>query len=92
MIQFYSQNHLNQLHLSLDDQLHLFVKIVYSSYTVIDCKVRGYINVDIIERIYVKFCKLLFHLQSSTPSYTHDIWRISESTINCTYQELLHIG
>lgn len=58
----------NQLHLSLDDQLHLFDKIVVPI-LLYGCEVWGYSNVDIIERIHVKFCKLLFHLKSSTPNY-----------------------
>ena len=30
---------------------------------------RGFSNNDIIEKVHLKFCKLLLHLKSSTPSY-----------------------
>lgn len=42
----------NQLHLSLDDQLHLFDKIVVPL-LLYGCEVWGYSNVDIMERIHV---------------------------------------
>jgi hypothetical protein len=33
------------------------------------CEVWGFSNNDIIEKVHLKFCKLLLHLKSSTPSY-----------------------
>lgn len=60
----------NQFRLSLENQLHLFDKIVVPSPILLyGCEVWGYGNVDIIERIHVKLCKLLFNLKSSTPHY-----------------------
>jgi hypothetical protein len=33
------------------------------------CEVWGFSNNDMIEDVHLKFCKLLLHLKSSTPSY-----------------------
>jgi hypothetical protein len=33
------------------------------------CEVWGFSNNDIIEKVHLKFCQLLLHLNSSTPSY-----------------------
>lgn len=58
----------SQLHFSVGDQLYLFDKIV-TSILLYGCEEWEYSNVDIIEKIHVKFCELLFHLKSSIPSY-----------------------
>jgi hypothetical protein len=33
------------------------------------CELWGYGNCDIIERVHLKFCKMLLHMKSSTPSF-----------------------
>ena len=33
------------------------------------CELWGYGNCDIIERVDLKFCKMLLHMKSSTPSF-----------------------
>ena len=33
------------------------------------CEIWGYCNLDIIERVHLKFCKLLLNLKKSTPNY-----------------------
>jgi hypothetical protein len=54
--------------LSVKIQLDLFDKMV-KSILLYRCEVWGFSNNDIIEKGHLKFCKLLLHLKSSTPSY-----------------------
>jgi hypothetical protein len=56
------------------------------------CGVWGFSNNDIIEKVHLKFCKLLLHLKSSTPSYMiygelgrYPFPNISESTIHLEF-------
>ena len=49
------------LNLSITDQLHLFDKIVVPV-LLYGCEIWGFGNLDIIERIHLKFCKMLLHL------------------------------
>ena len=54
--------------LSVKIQLDLFDKMV-KPILLYGCEVWGFSNNDIIEKVHLKFCKLLLHLKSSTPSY-----------------------
>jgi hypothetical protein len=33
------------------------------------CEIWGFSNLDTIERVHLKFCKLLLHLEKSTPNF-----------------------
>ena len=52
----------------LSVKIQLFNKMV-KSILLYRCEVWGFSNNDIIEKGHLKFCKLLLHLKSSTPSY-----------------------
>jgi hypothetical protein len=54
--------------LSVKIQLDLFVKMV-KPILLYGCEVWGFSYNDKIEKVHLKFCKLLLHLKSSTPSY-----------------------
>jgi hypothetical protein len=54
--------------LSIKCQLELFDGIV-TSIILYGCETWGFGNNEIIERIHLKFCKLLLHLKTSTPDY-----------------------
>lgn len=54
--------------LSVQCQLDLFDKIV-QPILLYGCEVWGFSNIAIIERIHLKFCKLLLHLKQSTPDF-----------------------
>jgi hypothetical protein len=41
----------------------------YISTEIYGCEICGMGNNDILERVHLKFCKLLFNLKTSTPSY-----------------------
>ena len=54
--------------LSIECQLDMFDKtslpiLLYGS------KIRGFENIDIIERVHLRFCKLILHLKQSTPNF-----------------------
>ena len=54
--------------LSVSCQYDLFDKIV-KPILLYSCEIWGYSNLEIIERIHLKFCKLLLNLKRSTPNY-----------------------
>jgi hypothetical protein len=49
-------------------QLDLFDKMV-KPVLLYGCELWGYGNCDIIERVHLKFCKMLLHMKSSTPLF-----------------------
>ena len=55
--------------LSIKCQYDLFDKIVNKPITLYGCEIWGFSNLDIIERVHLKFCKLLLHLKKSTPNF-----------------------
>ena len=55
-------------HLTIPCQLDLFDKMV-KPVLLYGCELCRYGNVDIIERVHLKFCKMLLHMKSSTPSF-----------------------
>ena len=54
--------------LSIKCQLHLFDKIV-KPMLLYGCEIWGFSKNDIIERVHLKFCKLLLRLKVSTPNF-----------------------
>ena len=54
--------------LSIECQLDLFDKIV-KPVLLYGCEIWGYGNNNIIEKVHLKFCKLLLHLKPSTPDF-----------------------
>jgi len=54
--------------LSIKCQLELFDSMV-KPIILYGCETWGFGNNEIIERIHLKFCKLLLHLKTSTPDY-----------------------
>ena len=54
--------------LSIKCQYDLFDKIVKPT-LLYGCELWGFTNLDIIERVHLKFCKLLLNLKKSTPNY-----------------------
>ena len=54
--------------LSIRCQYDLFDKIV-KSILLYGCEILGFINFDIIEKMHLKFCKLLLKLEKSTPNF-----------------------
>ena len=54
--------------LSIKCQYDLFDKIA-KPILLYGCEIWGYCNLDIIERVHLKFCKLLLNLKKSTPNY-----------------------
>ena len=54
--------------LSIPCQLDLFDKMV-KPVLLYGCEIWGYGNCQIIERVHLKFCKLLLHMKTSTPSF-----------------------
>ena len=60
---------LGRLHnLTIPCQLDLFDKMV-KPVLLYGCELWDYGNCDIIERVDLKFCKMLLHMKSSTPSF-----------------------
>jgi hypothetical protein len=53
--------------LSISCQLDLFDKVV-KPILLYGCELWGLSNCDIIERVHLKYCKLLLNLKSSTPN------------------------
>ena len=53
--------------LSISCQLDLFDKLV-KPVLLYGCEIWGFGNNDILEKVQLKFCKLLLHLKSSTPN------------------------
>ena len=49
-------------------QLDLFEKVI-NPVLLYSCEVRGYENLDVVEREHLKFLKLILNFKSSTPSY-----------------------
>jgi hypothetical protein len=59
----------DRLHnLSIQCQLELFDSMG-KPITLYGCEAWGFGNNEIIERLHLKFCKLLVHLKTSTPEY-----------------------
>ena len=54
--------------LSVSCQLDLFDKIIIPMLTY-GSEIWGYENIDILEKLHVKFCKLLLNLKTSTPNF-----------------------
>ena len=54
--------------LSVSCQLDLFDKIIIPMLTN-GSEIWGYENIDILEKLHVKFCKLLLNLKTSTPNF-----------------------
>lgn len=54
--------------LPVDCQFDLFDKIVVPV-LLYGCEIWGYENIEVIERVHLKFLKYVFNLKSSTPSY-----------------------
>ena len=56
------------LNLSVSFQYDLFEKIV-KTVLLYGCEVWGISNTYILERVHLKFCKLLFNFKKSTPNF-----------------------
>ena len=54
--------------LSISCQYHLFEKIV-TPILLYGCEIWGSSNTEILEKVHLKFCKLLLNLKRSTPNY-----------------------
>jgi hypothetical protein len=54
--------------LSIQCQLDLFDKIV-QPILLYGCEIWGFTNTAMIERVHLKFCKLLLHLKQPTPDF-----------------------
>ena len=54
--------------LSIKSQYDLFDKIV-KPILLYGCGIWGFGNIDIIERVHLKFCKLILNLKKSTPNF-----------------------
>ena len=54
--------------LTIQCQLDLFDKIV-QPILLYGCEIWGFTNTAMIERVHLKFCKLLLHLKQSTPDF-----------------------
>ena len=54
--------------LSIKSQYDLFDKIV-KPFLLYGCEIWGLGNIDIIERVHLKFCKLILNLKKSTPIF-----------------------
>jgi len=54
--------------LSVSCQLEIFDKIIIPMLTY-GSEIWGYENIDILEKLHVKFCKLLLNLKTSTPNF-----------------------
>ena len=54
--------------LSIKSQYDLFDKIV-KPILLYGCEMWGFGNIDIIERVHLKFCKLILNLKKSTPNF-----------------------
>ena len=54
--------------MSIKGQYDLFDKIV-KPILLYGCEIWGFSNLDIIERVHLKFCKFLLHLKKSTPNF-----------------------
>ena len=59
---------IRQFNLPIECQLDLFDKVV-TPILLYGCEIWGYENMDIIERVHLKFLKTIFNLKSSTPNY-----------------------
>ena len=60
---------LGRIHsLSINCQLDLFDKMVKPT-LLYGCEIWGLGNIEIIERVHIKFCKLLLQLNNLTPTY-----------------------
>ena len=57
-----------KFNLSISCQYDLFEKIV-RPILLYGCEIWGYTNVEMIERVHLKFCKLLLGVKKSTPSF-----------------------
>jgi hypothetical protein len=60
---------LGKIHsLSINGQLYLFHKMVKPT-LLYDCEIWVLWNIEIIERLFIKMCKLLLELKKLTPTY-----------------------
>lgn len=59
---------IRQFNLPVDCQFDLFDKIVVPV-LLYGCEIWGYENIEVIERVHLKFLKYVFNLKSSTPSH-----------------------
>ena len=57
-----------KLNLSIDTQIDMFDKMV-TPILLYGCELWGFENVDIIERLHLRFCKLVLNLKKSTPNF-----------------------
>jgi hypothetical protein len=57
--------------ISISCQLDLF-DILVKPILLCGCETWGSGNNDILEKIHLKFCKIILHLKATTPNY--DIW------------------
>jgi hypothetical protein len=56
-----------QLHLNIETMLHLFNTIVVPI-VLYGCEAWGHTDLKVLERVQLRFCKLLLHVKSSTPN------------------------
>jgi hypothetical protein len=75
--------------LSIQCQLDLFDKII-KSILLYGCEVWGFSKNEIIERVQLRFCKLLLNFKTSTPSYMvyGELGRFLSLTRNILYIHL----
>ena len=55
--------------LSVSCQYDLFHKNCKHQFLLYGCEIWGHVNTDLIERLHLKFCKLLLCLKKSTPNF-----------------------
>ena len=53
---------------SIECQLDMFYKTILSI-LLYDSEIWGFENIDFIERVHLRFCKLILHLKQSTPNF-----------------------
>ena len=56
------------MHLPVDLQIELFTKLV-KPILLYGCEIWGFGNIDVIERVQLKYIKHVLNLKSSTPNY-----------------------
>ena len=65
---FSLQRKIRNLNLPIDMQIGLFNKMI-ETILLYGCEIGGYGNLDIIERVQLKFYKQILYLKKSTPSF-----------------------
>ena len=65
-----------ELNLSVDCQIDMFDNMV-TPILLYGCEIWGFENLDIIEKIHLKFCKIVLNLKTSTPNFMicGELWR-----------------